>query len=409
MAKIKLILDRRRQGNDGTYPVSVLVSHRHRTSTWGTGINVRDDQWDDSSAMVVKHRRAQELNRTLLNILDRWESALLRLRESGDTGGITTAVQLKDILLSMAEKKEAKGDPANLFLTRFTAYTESRATPGTRRIYGETIRRMRDFDPQLAQRTFEDIDLKWLRDFDRFMARTSPSANARAIKFRNIRAVFNEALDDEVTSAYPFRKFKIKHEQTRKRSLTPDQLRLLITTEVEPHLEKYRDMFVLMFCLCGINAVDLLNASPDQVRDGRLEYRRAKTGRLYSVRVEPEAAELIERYRGTRWLLNVRDTYPDYLEFLRHMNRELKHIGPYTREGRGGKKVYRPLFPDISQYWCRHTWATIAAGLDIPKETIAAALGHSIGNPTTSIYIDFNQGKVDEANRRVLDFVFGQK
>lgn len=44
--------------------------------------------------MVVKHRRAQDLNRTLLNILDRWERALLRLRESGDTGGITTAVQL---------------------------------------------------------------------------------------------------------------------------------------------------------------------------------------------------------------------------------------------------------------------------------------------------------------------------
>lgn len=40
---------------------------------------------------------------------------------------------------------------------------------------------------------------------------------------------------------------------------------------------------------------------------------------------------------------------------------------------------------------------------------IAAALGHSIGNPTTSIYIDFNQAKVDEANRRVLDYVFGQK
>ena len=65
------------------------------------------------------------------------------------------------------------------------------------------------------------------------------------------------------------------------------------------------------------------------------------------------------------------------------MNRELKHIGPYTREGRGGKKVCRPLFPDIPQYWCRHTRATIAAGLDIPKETTAAALGHSIGDPTT--------------------------
>ena len=409
MAKVKLSMDRRFVKADGTCPVRVLVTHKRTSAAWPTGICVRPDQWDASGCTVTGHRRAQELNRVLLNILDRWEGALLRLRESGDAGGIATAVQLRDLLLGMAEGREAKGDPSKLFLARFTAYAESRATPGTRRIYGETIRRMQDFDPALASRTFEEIDLRWLRDFERFLSRTSPSANARAIKLRNIRAVFNEAIDDGVTAAYPFRKFKIKHEQTRKRSLTPEQLRLLISVKVEPYLEKYRDMFVLMFCLCGINAVDLLNASPDQVRGGRLEYRRAKTGRLYSVKIEPEAAEIIERYRGTKWLLSVRDTYPDYLEFLRHMNRELKHIGPYTREGRGGRKVYQPLFPDISQYWCRHTWATVAAGLDIPKETIAAALGHSIGNPTTSIYIDFNQAKVDEANRRVLDFVFKQK
>ena len=45
-----------------------------------------------------------------------------------------------------------------------------------------------------------------------------------------------------------------------------------------------------------------------------------------------------------------------------------------------------------------------AASLDIPKETIAAALGHG-GNTVTDIYIDFDRRKVDEANRRVLDWV----
>ena len=47
--------------------------------------------------------------------------------------------------------------------------------------------------------------------------------------------------------------------------------------------------------------------------------------------------------------------------------------------------------------------------LDIPKETIAAALGHG-GNTVTDIYIDFDRRKVDEANRRVLDWVlYGKK
>ena len=59
----------------------------------------------------------------------------------------------------------------------------------------------------------------------------------------------------------------------------------------------------------------------------------------------------------------------------------------------------------LSSYAARHTWATIAASLDIPKETISAALGHEIGSRVTSIYIDFDQKKVDEANRKVMDYV----
>ena len=98
------------------------------------------------------------------------------------------------------------------------------------------------------------------------------------------------------------------------------------------------------------------------------------------------------------------DSYEDYKNFIKLINANLKLIGPVERVGRGGKKVVKPLFPDLSTYWARHTWATIAASLDIPKETISHALGH--GNDTvTDIYIDFDLSKVDEANRRVIDFI----
>ena len=45
--------------------------------------------------------------------------------------------------------------------------------------------------------------------------------------------------------------------------------------------------------------------------------------------------------------------------------------------------------------------------LDIPRETITAALGHSYGNKTTAIYIAPDYRKVDEANRKVIDYVLG--
>lgn len=145
------------------------------------------------------------------------------------------------------------------------------------------------------------------------------------------------------------------------------------------------------------------------VVNGRLEYIRAKTHKLYSIKIEPEAAELLEKYKGKNYLLFVSDNCSNYKNYLHRLGEALKSIGPVKRVGRGGKKVREPLFPNISQYWCRHSWATIAASLDIPKETIAAGLGHG-GNTVTDIYIDFDRRKVDEANRRIIDWVmYGKK
>ena len=62
------------------------------------------------------------------------------------------------------------------------------------------------------------------------------------------------------------------------------------------------------------------------------------------------------------------------------------------------------FMPNLTTYWARHTWATIASELDIPKETIAAALGHG-GNSVTDIYINFDKKKIDVANRKVIDYV----
>lgn len=188
-----------------------------------------------------------------------------------------------------------------------------------------------------------------------------------------------------------------------------EQLATLRDYGCEEHQKRYRDIFMLMFYLIGINAKDLLHAKPSDVYNGRLEYRRAKTGRLYSILIQPEAAEIIRRYKGKGYLLNIMDEYGNYKDFLHRMNDSLRKIGSVERKGRGGKKTVTPLFPELSSYWARHTWATIAASLDIPKETISAALGHEIGSAVTSIYIDFDQKKVDEANRKVLDALETQK
>ena len=229
--------------------------------------------------------------------------------------------------------------------------------------------------------------------------RTGLATNARAIHLRNIRAVFNKAIDEEVIGLelYPFRRFKIEKERTRKRAVSLAQLRVLFDYPCETVAEEWAvDVSRLIFYLIGINTVDLFYL---EEYDGEyIHYRRAKTGTLYSIKVEPEAAALLEKYRGREHLLNFRERFKHLESFKAKINKTLKGIA--SKDSR---------IPVMTSYTFRHTWATLAAELDIPKETIAAGLGHAQNATVTDVYIDFNRKKVDAANRRVLDYVAGRK
>lgn len=346
-------------------------------------------------ADALSHKPRPE-NLRYRSLLSHWQLAIdnlkIQLAEEGRAGEDVKALKgmIHKALLGEGAESEYAEVEERLFANYFRRFASRKTNSRTRAIYLATISRMAVFEPRLEEFCFEDVTVRWLTDFDNFLARTSPSQNARNIHFRNIRTVINAAIDDELTAHYPFRRFKIRPTPTRKRNLPIDDLRKVFSSELEPWQEKYRDFFKLSFLLIGINVVDLCGLT--EVVDGRIEYSRAKTHKPYSVKVEPEAMEIMERYRGTRFLLNFADNYANYRNF-------------YNRLCVGLGSIKKKLgIRELTSYWARHTWATIAASLDIPKDTIAAALGHG-GNTVTDIYIDFDQKKVDAANRRVLDWV----
>lgn len=296
-------------------------------------------------------------------------------------------------------------EPSNSFISYYRECAEKKGNKSYRTSCLSTLDKIQKFDSNSSALTFDDINIRWLNAFDEWMVDCELAQNSRNIHFKNIRSVMNRAMDEELTQNYPFRRFKIKPEATRKRALTLEQLRTLFDYDVQPYQEFYRDMFKLIFMLRGINTVDLHRLTSKSISaQGYIEYRRAKTKRLYSVKIEPEMAEIINRYKGVSGLTTASDRWLDHMDFCKNLNIALKKIGKCEIVGRGGKKQVTSLFPELSSYWARHTWATIASSLDIPKDTIAHALGH--GNDTvTDIYIDFDQSKVDKANRQVLDWV----
>lgn len=78
----------------------------------------------------------------------------------------------------------------------------------------------------------------------------------------------------------------------------------------------------------------------------------------------------------------------------------------HVNEDKNDIRTVTPLIPGITTYYARHTWATLAYEAGVPVDVISQALGHSMGNKTTLIYIKPDQDKVDKANRLVIDRFF---
>lgn len=412
MAKLALVLDTR-SGN-GTFPLKVRISTKKTKSYIGLGIKLTPEQWNEEEGKVVDHKDEKTLNLFIENKIALAKSVLVKLDLQGVTDNYS-ANELRDIIENNGVIKEetTQGN----FLEYYLARMEKMDKRKTRLSNDTTIKKMMQYDPLLADKTFEDIDVQYIEELDAFWENQGLAVNSRAVYFRNIRAVFNRAIDDELTKNYPFRKFSIKKTPTKKRNLSLEELRLLKDYPIQNEFqEKYRDLFMLMFYMRGINAVDIFALKKSNIRAGRINYIRSKTGKAYSVKIEPEMQVILNRYKGVDYLLDVCDGATNrqeyevkYEGFLQRMDRGLKKIGPYERKGLGGKKTIKPILPGLSQYWCRHTTATLMSDMGVSNDFIACSLGHENGNKTTNIYIEYNQKEVDKANRDLIDYVNGKK
>lgn len=368
------------------------------------GIYLRESQFDchgGSSGMewVHGHVASAMYNGRLRGVVAAVEEAVA----SSTREGLRAAVRAS--ALRAAGMAAPDRDDRETLGAAFRAFANMKHAR-TREIYEETLKKVVAY--KATEERIPDIGLEWVRGFESFLRSSCGlSVNTTAIHLRNLRAVLNNAVCDGIASPCPFRRFVIRREETPKRSLSAGQLATLRDWPCEPHQVRYRDIFMLSFYLLGMNMVDLCSAMRSDVVGDRLEYRRAKTGKLYSVKIQPEAMEIIGRYAGKKHLLFVLEDYVDYRDFMHRTNGNLQQIGYVDIGNRYNAKHRKPLFPGITTYWARHSWATIAHRLGVSKDVISMALGHSFGVRVTDVYIDYDSEKVDAANRLVIDHLNG--
>lgn len=402
MITLKAQVRKNSEKADGKSNIKIRVSHNKKTRYLPTEFNVEPGQFNNIEGKVIpkKHDNASFININLRNQISAYEKLCMENE---------ARVLLMDTKALMAFLKNSIKGQLD-FTTHLKEYcTDLREA--NRKSYAssieQTLDRIKDFSGKESL-SFKELNYSFLQRFESYFLSKGMSQNSVNLHKRNMRTVFNDAINKDLVGLelYPFRKSKIKRNTTSNRNLRMPDLAKLYAYPFENRSEqRARDLFFLSFFLLGINMKDLLLAKANQVKRGRLIYVRYKTGKELSVKLTPEAMEIINKYKGEKeYLLNLMEKKEEnnvkkdrstelYKDITDQTNRLLKAAGKKCGIG-----------DDISTYWVRHSWPSIANELEIPKPVITMALGHS-DSSVTDIYINTGLDQVDAANVKVIQYL----
>lgn len=379
MAKSSLRLDKRRALQDGTYPVQIKVGYGTNIYI-STGVYLHADEWDER-LQISTGKQARSVNNILATLLLQVSNRLLELRETGQYDKLTKA-QLRQMLTDLSLTAPTIGVPT---LGQYIDKVADLKTDHTKISYQSTRRRLALYcDPDKVR--FSDMSYAWFEGFVNSMDKDGLKRNTRAKYLKCIKTVLRYAEEDGVQINKAYTKVNSRAEtDTPMRNLPVETLRRIRDTEVKGKTARFKDAFMLSFYLIGINMADLLALPKGCIVNGRLQYKRAKTGKNYSILVQPEAQAIIDKYPGKTHLLSFAEKGTQFRQSCNELLGKLES--------------------GLTWYWARYSWANFAVDLDIPKDTISEALGHKHGSTVTGIYIKYSLDKVDKANRQVIDYL----
>ncbi len=406
MATLNLTLDTRRAKKDKTFPIKLIIRHNNKMASINTGISIPEKYWNDGQIKkgcpdIKNLKLTNKKLSTLFNEADDHLEYLEKRRRLP----YMKASQIADYIKNGGNEF---GENAN-FLEYLECYLPKIENTGTRDRYENTLKILKDYSNNSL--FFDEINKPWLNRFKEWRLEKAADATAN-IDLRNIRAVFNRAIDvDEIIdqNLYPFRKFEFAKKTPRNLRMPIEAIRLIRDFKTDnKHISLAQDFFMLSFYLIGMNNSDIYEIAT--IEDGRIEYDRHKTLKRYTIKVENEALDIITKRKGENKLLVYQERYANFKNLTKQINKHLKSLANAINNELTENKE-KPIIPDdLKMYHARHTWAGIAAKKPIgaSKHMIAQALGHG-KRTVTDDYFDYDNELVDDLNRQVLDLLKQKK
>lgn len=425
MATFNLGVQLRQKKADGTYNITLRVTH-HRKSRW-----IRTGMFATANDLTKKGKiKSEALIRRCRDLHEACIDACNALGYAAEGMEVDEIVErVKDVLLG--------GDHFRLDFFEYADQCAAKMKPGTGSLYITACNALKrciksdrlDIGQMNSALIREFIDFLQVepsqRGANRGVGKRSGAEGkgnrALSLYVSRIKTLYNRAkeeFNDEDTGTIrikgnPFKGIRIETPPpTAKRAISAEDIQRII--DLPPFDNQIaqiaRDCFLLSFALIGMNSADMYACAP--AKKGIIVYNRQKTasrradGAEMHVAIDGRIEPLLAKYsdKTARRLLHFYLRYGDRCAFNKALNKGLNTVGAAIG------------IPDLTFYAARHSWATIArtpvaepgsseiGGAGIDKYVVHEALNHvDPAMKVTDIYLVKNWQIIFDANRKVLD------
>ena len=402
ITSVKLMLNKSRILNNGSYPLVFQVIHNRRKKLLYTGYRMKEEVFDESEGKIMNGvgstftaTEVVKMNRELRKMRNQID---IRIRQLERTREEFT---VEDILTQNAF---GTGKSQFYLLRYINAQIERKQElkkVGMAAAYKSTRSSLAKFIGCPDVRMSE-VDLAFVRRYEDFLYSNGASGNTVSYYLRNLRSLYNQAVTDgyHPRGEYPFAKAQTRPAKTVKRALSRTDMQNLadLNLENEPELEFTRDLYLFSFYAQGMAFVDIVLLKKTDICNGVLTYSRHKSKQLIRIVVTPQMQGVIDKYNTENEYLfpiisgEYASGYQKYRLALGRINRHLRKIA-----------VVADIKVPLTTYTARHTWATLARDYGAPISVISAGLGHTSEEMTRVYLKDFDVSMLNQVNSIVTN------
>ena len=272
-------------------------------------------------------------------------------------------------------------------------------------IYQTAMNAVMDFKE--SDFAFEDLNHSMLTDLETHFRAKGHKVNTISNYMRTIRAIYNRAIKAGVVDReiYPFRDYSIKYEDPAKRAISQEDIKKIKNAKIPRNTPVWhaRNLFMFSFYTMGMNWIDMAMLKVANIENGRINYKRAKTGKDYTVGITKSAQRILNYYlKGKEpadYVFDIvtRDHDPQLLRrdiqyHMKAVNKNLKALAKNLK-----------IKGNITTYVARHTWATLALRGNVKIGVISEGLGHRDIKTTQTYLAKFGSEELDKANEMITD------